>query len=198
MCKHIPRNMTLQTVSFGFKDTGQPPQCFKCSSLEHIIKDCPLKRAKTPQTDNTENSAATTTETLTETAPATLPDTHRNHENSRNDSQRSATWRLQAPTTLHRPNHPNALIHRQRNPQNGSRNFWPPSRHPAENGLPSWKPSMATSSTQHGVYIYSINSATTLTRKHKNIMGINPRRLWHGNPSTGWLPRTPPSLNYSS
>ena len=76
MRKHIPGNMTIQTVSIGFKYTGQPPQWFKCSSLEHMIKDCPLKRTKTPQTDNTGNNAATTTETLTETAPTTSPETH--------------------------------------------------------------------------------------------------------------------------
>ena len=82
MRKHIPGNMTIQTVSIGFKYTGQPPQCFKCSSLEHMIKDCPLKRAKTPRTDNNENNTennnentATTNEISTETTPATSPDT---------------------------------------------------------------------------------------------------------------------------
>ena len=86
MRKHIPGNMTIQTVSIGFKYTGQPPQCFKCSSLEHMIKDCPLKWAKTPRTDNNENNTennnennedntATTNEISTETTPATSPDT---------------------------------------------------------------------------------------------------------------------------
>lgn len=36
----------FEGISIGFKYTGQPKSCLRCSSLDHVVAECPHKRAQ--------------------------------------------------------------------------------------------------------------------------------------------------------
>lgn len=42
--KPLPQRVTVAGLSIGFKYTGQPKSCVRCSSFDHLVKDCPLRR----------------------------------------------------------------------------------------------------------------------------------------------------------
>ena len=42
--KPLPTRLSFEGISIGFKYTGQPKSCLRCSSFEHVVAECPLKR----------------------------------------------------------------------------------------------------------------------------------------------------------
>ena len=40
----IPSRVSYAGISIGFKYTGQPKSCIRCSSLDHLVKACPVAR----------------------------------------------------------------------------------------------------------------------------------------------------------
>ena len=53
----IPGRIVYGGISIGIKYTGQPKTCLRCSSFDHMVKDCPLQRRKntTPRGDRDVN-----------------------------------------------------------------------------------------------------------------------------------------------
>ena len=50
--KPIPVRLSYKGISIGFKYTGQPRSCLRCSSFEHLVAECPYKKAKSTTTIN--------------------------------------------------------------------------------------------------------------------------------------------------
>ena len=44
--KPLPKRISYNGISVGFKYTGQPISCVRCSSFDHEIGDCPRRRQK--------------------------------------------------------------------------------------------------------------------------------------------------------
>lgn len=62
--KPLPMRLSYKGISIGFKYTGQPKSCLRCSSLEHIVADCPYKKTKPPKPTNTSTTSNEETEPL--------------------------------------------------------------------------------------------------------------------------------------
>lgn len=39
--RDLPPQLVTRGLEIGFRYTGQPITCFRCSSTEHVVKDCP-------------------------------------------------------------------------------------------------------------------------------------------------------------
>ena len=50
--KPIPVRLSHKGMSIGFKYTGQPRSCPGCSSFEHLVSECPYRKAKSTETQN--------------------------------------------------------------------------------------------------------------------------------------------------
>lgn len=42
--RDIPKKIVLSGIEVGFKYSGQPATCYRCQSMEHMVKDCPKRR----------------------------------------------------------------------------------------------------------------------------------------------------------
>ena len=49
--RDLPRKLVTRELEIGFRYTGQPIMCFRCSSTEHVVKDCPKARNPVPMRD---------------------------------------------------------------------------------------------------------------------------------------------------
>lgn len=47
--QNIPRQIVVGGIPIGFKYSGQPNTCFKCGSIDHLVRNCPKKRAPRSQ-----------------------------------------------------------------------------------------------------------------------------------------------------
>jgi hypothetical protein len=54
--KDLPHRLTVSGLSIGFKYTDQPQSCVRCSSMDHVVKNCPLKRRKNTKPAKTVNN----------------------------------------------------------------------------------------------------------------------------------------------
>ena len=44
LARDLPRKIVIQGLEIYFKYTGQPVQCYRCNSSEHVVKNCPKQR----------------------------------------------------------------------------------------------------------------------------------------------------------
>jgi hypothetical protein len=97
--KDLPHHLTVSGLSIGFKYTDQPQSCVRCSSMEHTVKNCPLKRRKTTKPAKTainppspaDNNNVVPNPEVEEQTPSDLDVTHQNGpdkvENTTNTTQ---------------------------------------------------------------------------------------------------------------
>ena len=51
LARDLPRKLVTRGLEIGFRYTGQPIMCFRCSSTGHVVKDCPKARNRAPTRD---------------------------------------------------------------------------------------------------------------------------------------------------
>ena len=69
LAKPLPVRLSYKGISIGFKYTGQPKSCLRCSSFDHLVAECPYKRTQSAATKN--QQAKTPDPRQAETANAT-------------------------------------------------------------------------------------------------------------------------------
>ena len=68
LAKPLPVRLSYKGISIGFKYTGQPKSCLRCSSFDHLVAECPYKRAKAAATKTQQASPPTPRQAETTTA----------------------------------------------------------------------------------------------------------------------------------
>ena len=94
--KDLPVRLTYHGVSIGFKYTGQPLSCIRCSSMEHVVKNCPIQRrnrrpnitVNRPESEDRDSTAPEPTTTTMETDPPTTKPAETPKENGNNATEK--------------------------------------------------------------------------------------------------------------
>jgi hypothetical protein len=85
----IPRRISISGISIGFKYTGQPESCLRCSSMEHKVKDCPYQKRRKTKGQHEEEGLRV--DVSSERSPQPYQNESQGHQEPHNKSQESFT-----------------------------------------------------------------------------------------------------------
>ena len=125
--KDLPVRLTYHGVSIGFKYTGQPLSCIRCSSMEHVVKDCPIQRrnrrpnmtVNRPESKDRDSTAPEPTTTAMETdSPTTKPaETPKENGNNATEKPTEKTAEAKENSATPKPTETNAATDKNSNPR---------------------------------------------------------------------------------